>query len=513
MDALVLCYDGEPLREFALDGRALEIGSCPGCDIVVHDPEVSERHLLIQARGGTVVVYDLASRRASERSLPCGEPLALGRFHSLVRVAQAARRRDATGATEPLSSERREHGGIAILIGRGVDARRIAIESAPLSIGTADSSDVVLDDRAVSARHCRIEPWEGGARVRDLGSRNGTYVDGVLVSLANVEPGSTIRVGRTDMRLIAREPALAPNDLIARSPVMQDAIAKAARFARLSFPVLISGESGTGKEGLAHMLHAAGPRAKGPFVAVNAGGMPRSLVESELFGHERGSFTGAAAQHRGVFEQADGGTLFLDEIGELPLDLQARLLRVLETWEVRRVGAERSIAVDVRLVCATHRDLPAMVREGELRQDLYFRIAQLVVQVPPLRERPDDVAALADHFVARAAPELGARRLSREAIARLLEYAWPGNARELRNVVQRAIASCAGTVVSSSDIDAAFRDAGVSIDSEAPPSYAHLVKVVDLHRGNLTSAARALGVPRTTLRDRLRAAHKRDCEE
>src|SRR5690606_12158912 len=157
----------------------------------------------------------------------------------------------------------------------------------------------------------------------------------------------------------------------------------------------------------------------------------------ELFGHERGAFTGANAQHRGVFEQAHGGTLFLDEIGELPLELQARLLRVLETWEVRRIGGESDVRVDVRLVCATHRDLRKMVADGEMRLDLYHRISLLVLPVPPLRDRPGDIEALARHFLSRESEQLGPKRISEPAVARLLAYDWPGNARELRNIVLR----------------------------------------------------------------------------
>ena len=506
MDVLILCYRDEPLREFAVAGAAMEVGRAPGCDIVVHDPDVRDRHLLVQARSGSVLVHELGARRGEWRPLAPNDPLKIGRWHSLVRIPDAPTRpRTFSGATEPLAHDWLRGSGLSLIVGRGSEARRLSLEDAPVSIGSAPDNDLVLRDRAVSGRHCRLEPSERGWRLRDLGSRNGSFVDGVPVTLARIEPGSTIRIGRTDLRLCARN-GKAHGDIVASSPAMRDTLVKVEKYAKLKWPILIGGESGTGKEGIARALHAMGPRASMPFVAINAGGMPRSLVESELFGHEKGAFTGASAEHRGVFEQAHGGTLFLDEIGELPLDLQARLLRVLESWEVRRVGAERAVKVDVRLVCASHRDLRAMVREGTLRKDLYHRIAILVIEVPPLRERPEDIEPLAECFLARDVEQLGPRRFSEPAIARLLAYDWPGNARELRNLVLRAAAGSPGTWISAEDVEQAFREAGCQAGD---PTEAQLERVLEMHRGNLTAAARSLGLARSTLRDRLRIARER----
>ncbi len=514
MNVLVLCYRNEPLREFALEGRTLEVGRAVGCDIVVHDPGVMERHLLLMPRNGTVMVHDLtAGNRSAPRVLPPTEQLPLGRFHSLVRIPDAPTRpRALGGTTEPIASTSAASAKISLVVGRGSEARRVALHGSVTSIGTRAENDIVVSDRAISGWHCRLEPAEDGWRVRDLGSRNGTYVDGVRITLARVEAGSTIRIGRTDLRLVARGDASEspPGGLIARSAAMRDVLSTIQRYAKLSLSVLVMGESGTGKEGIARALHSSGPRANGPFVAINAGGMSPSLVESELFGHERGAFTGAMGQHRGVFEQAHGGTLFFDEIGELPLDLQARLLRVLETWEVRRVGAERAISVDVRLVCATHRDLRKMVADGQFRQDLYYRIAHLVVSVPPLRDRPDDIAALAEHFLERSPEQLGPRRITETAIAALLGYDWPGNVRELRNMVLRAGANCAGPAITPEDVVGAFRETGSARPCEdGEVSAVQLERVLSMHNENLTAAARSLGLPRTTLRDRVKTARKR----
>jgi DNA-binding NtrC family response regulator len=266
--------------------------------------------------------------------------------------------------------------------------------------------------------------------------------------------------------------------------------------------VLIVGESGTGKEGIALALHERSERCGQPFVAVNAGGLTRELVESQLFGHERGAFTGAANRHRGVFEQAQGGTLFLDEIGELPLEQQARLLRVLETGDIRRVGSENPTRVDVRLVCATHRDLRVMVADGTFRQDLFYRVARVVIQVPSLRVRPEDLRALVKRFLSEIARELGPRELSREALQRLLTHEWPGNVRELRNVLSAAATTCSGCI-ELGDIERALERVGGGSNTRELTSEM-IRRALDESSGNQAAAARALGIPRSTLRDRLR---------
>jgi DNA-binding NtrC family response regulator len=285
-------------------------------------------------------------------------------------------------------------------------------------------------------------------------------------------------------------------------------MAEVDRFASLPWPVLIRGETGVGKEHVARALHERGRRRAGPFVPLNGGGLPRELIESELFGHERGAFTGAVQTHRGAFEQAHGGTLFLDEVAELPPDLQTRLLRVLETWQVRRVGSEAARRVDVRLLCATHRDLRALVQEGRFRPDLYYRIHRLVVEVPPLRLRPDDIASLAEHFIQQMESALGERRIEPHAMDRLRGYAWPGNVRELRNVLELAAVDCDGAAIDLAAVDRSLRR--ISEPSAFQPSADSLREALEQYGGNMSAAARALGIPRSTLRDRLRSKPEPD---
>jgi two-component system nitrogen regulation response regulator GlnG len=226
--------------------------------------------------------------------------------------------------------------------------------------------------------------------------------------------------------------------IIGDDPALRSVLVRAARVAPTTMPVLVTGESGTGKELLARALHELGPAPAGPFVAVNCGALPRELAESELFGHERGAFTGAAARRSGWFEEASGGTLVLDEIGELPLELQPKLLRVLESGRLRRVGGSGEATVRVRVVAMTLRDLEGEVARRAFRQDLYYRLAGFHLELPPLRQRRDDIPLLAQHFLRELEPELGSRRLDAAALAALRAAHWVGNVRELRNVVRRA---------------------------------------------------------------------------
>ncbi len=273
--------------------------------------------------------------------------------------------------------------------------------------------------------------------------------------------------------------------------------------APLPAPVLVTGESGVGKELVARALHDRSPRSAGPYVALNAAALPPTLIASELFGHERGAFTGARARRAGLFEQAAGGTLFLDEIGDMPLELQAWLLRVLESGEVRAVGATRARAVDVRIVAATNVDLEQAVRERRFRADLYWRLAVLTIDVPPLRLRREDVAPIAEHILAGLAlPDR--HELALCALQALALHAWPGNVRELRAVILRAVALAGSTRLDARAVVAAIGPKLALATSRGDNRNA-VASALAATRGNVTAAARMVGVPRTTLRDRLRA--------
>ncbi|ABC81902.1 sigma-54 interaction domain-containing protein [Anaeromyxobacter dehalogenans] len=303
--------------------------------------------------------------------------------------------------------------------------------------------------------------------------------------------------------------------VVAESPAMQAVLVRARDFADADAPVVVLGESGTGKEVVARALHASSARGARPFVAVNVAALPAELLESELFGHVKGAFTGATAEKQGLLEAAHGGTLFLDEIGEMPLPLQAKLLRALEDGEVRRVGDTRAFGVDVRFVCATHQDLARLVAEGRFREDLYYRLKVLVLRLPPLRDRPEDVLPLARRFLAEEKrPGPG---FSPEAERRLLAYRWPGNVRELGNVVRYAAAVARGAEIRPEHLPeeltapagpaARGGTAGepAAMATLAEVERAHVLAVLERCGGSQAEAARVLGIGRNTLWRKLKA--------
>jgi DNA-binding NtrC family response regulator len=388
--------------------------------------------------------------------------------------------------------------------------------------GVESETRIAIGDPTVSARHARIEIAEGRARIVDLGSRNGTWLGGARVEAAALTVGACAIVGRSAIALEEIAEAHEPQGIddvlpgaVGRSPAMRALARRVHAYAALSAPTLIRGESGSGKEVVARALHAISPRKNGPFVAINLGALPRELAEGELFGHERGAFTGAMTTRAGVFELADRGTLLLDELGELPLDMQAKLLRVLETGEVRRLGARDGRKVDVRVVAATWAPLDERIAQGTFREDLYHRVAVLMLDVPPLRDRRGDVPAIAQAMLDRHRHELGVRVLSPAAASRLSAEAWPGNVRELRNVIVRAAAHASGDVIEVADVARAL---GPKTTSSPPPprvqtkiEMRNALDLVRAHGGSVAAAARACGLPRETLRDWVRAARKKIC--
>lgn len=340
-----------------------------------------------------------------------------------------------------------------LTVSTGPDAGKTAFSSAErFTLGVGDKNDLVLTDSTVSRIHAEILRGPDGYRVRDLESTNGTFVNGVQVVEAFLPDGGSLRVGSTTLRFaLLRERDQEPihpeprfGRLVGQSVTMRAMFAKLARLAATQATVLIQGESGTGKELVAEALHQQGARAAKPFIILDCGAIPSELVESELFGHEKGAFTGATTERRGAFEAADGGTLFLDEIGELPLQVQPKLLRALERRQIKRVGADQHRTVDVRFIAATHRDLKAAVNRGTFREDLYFRLAVATVHVPALREHVEDLPFLLEHLWNETTRSLGLPPQpyvapSTETLRQLSSVPWEGNVRELRNFVERGL--------------------------------------------------------------------------
>lgn len=407
--------------------------------------------------------------------------------------------------------------------GRRPDWQRFA--QAQLRLGSRDSNDFVVTGQGVSRQHAELVATAHGYLLRDLGSANGTWVNGMRVLEAYLPERAELQLGQARLRFEALDDSEAlPSSensrwqlLLGSSAPMRELFASLEQVAATDATVLIEGESGTGKELVARSIHAASPRAAGPCVVFDCAAVPPNLIESALFGHERGAFTGADRARRGALEEADGGTLFLDELGELPLELQPRLLRALESRQVQPVGSNQARAVDLRVVAATNREMLREVNAGRFREDLYFRLAVVTLQLPALRERPEDIPLLVTHFVERAG-------LDRAKVARLLQGLtpeqwqalqrahWRGNVRELRNAVTRALTLCGDgpldfTLHSSAAAVPEAKAEAPGIDLAAPFSEqkaqlvahferSYLEAQLARHGGNISQAAQAAGLDR-----------------
>jgi transcriptional regulator with PAS, ATPase and Fis domain len=343
------------------------------------------------------------------------------------------------GRTIPLA-------GIDLVVVEGADRGiRAAVSGGITRVGTSASNQLRLSDRAVSRVHCELRLLDRAVRVLDAGSTNGTFAEGVRIFDAELGPGAVFRVGTTAIRLeSANAPTRVPissrdhfGGLLGGSLAMRRVYAVLERLAATDTTALIHGETGTGKELAARAVHEASRRSGGPFVTVDCGAIAETLIESELFGHVRGAFSGAQNDRRGLFEEAHGGTLFLDEIAELPIALQPKLLRVLEAREIRRVGANTSRPIDVRVLAATHRSLAQSVNEGTFREDLYYRLAVVEVELPPLRARREDLVTIAQRFYERYTGT--EEPLTDVLVAAINARSWTGNVRELRNFVERSV--------------------------------------------------------------------------
>jgi DNA-binding NtrC family response regulator len=394
-----------------------------------------------------------------------------------------------------------------------------------LTVGAARGNDLTLRDPTVSQFHLEVRRDRDRIQIHDLGSTNGTLVGPALVRGGGVSvlPGTELGLGETKIRVLDGEVVMVRQgpdrvgDLRGRAPAMRALFQDLAELAHSDAAVLVLGESGTGKELAARALHEIGSRAEGPFVTVDCGALSPQLLASELFGHERGAFTGADRQHIGAFERAHGGTLLLDEIAELDAGSQRALLGVLERRRLRRVGGEREIPIDVRIVAATHADLRACVNAGSFRLDLYYRLAVVLLELPPLRERASDVPLLVEHLLREAGHDGATSEVfDEDTMQRLVAHRWPGNVRELRNVVEATLATgrpprlhvlgqeadeASGDLVGSV-LGMRYRDARARVLAEFEERY--LRDLLSRTEGNVRRAAREARMDRSYLNDLLR---------
>ena len=384
-------------------------------------------------------------------------------------------------------------------------------------IGSHPSSDLVIEDPTVSRFHCELACAGAVVQVRDLGSRNGTFVGRVRVVDATIPDATVLTLGGTEITVeadagLVELPASTRTQfgpLIGASPLMREVFSQLERVAASDATVLVQGETGTGKEGVAAAIHEASARAKRSLIVIDCSAIPANLLESELFGHEAGAFTGATERRIGAFEQASGGTVFLDEIGELPAELQPKLLRVLEAREIRRLGSSAAIKCDLRVIAATHRDLHAEVNRGAFRADLFFRLAVVEIKLPALRDRSADIPILVPHLLRQigASDDLIAELSSAKFLEAIVGAPWPGNVRELRNHLERCVVFRERILPNTPE---APRPTSTSVPAELPYGVArqqaidrferdYVEALLARHEGSVTSAARTAGVNRVYL--------------
>lgn len=431
--------------------------------------------------------------------------------------------------------------------------RELVFDQNVISIGTVADNDVVIEDETVSRHHCRIVQEDDDYVLVDPGSTNGTFINGVRIREAFLAPGLILTVGSTQIQFSPMDEhvEVVPSEsekfgsIVGRSVAMREIFGILEKIAPTTATVVIEGETGTGKEVFAKTIHQMSKRSEAPFIVFDCGAVPESLIESELFGHEKGSFTGAIMTRKGLFEMAHGGTIFLDELGELSLDLQPKLLRVLEQREVRRVGSNKSTPVNVRVIAATNRNLEEEVRAGRFREDLFYRLSVVRLTLPSLRERAEDIPLLVKHFLGQleinkgTEGELRVRQASPAALAALTRYTWPGNVRELVNVVERACSFAEADTMQPDDlpdyitgsgeplrssqemamIDAPGRDQLVELPfKDAKEEWIssferdYILELLKRHHGNISQASREADIDRKYFR-KLMVKHGIDTDQ
>ncbi len=527
---LALQRGNKKLMRQPITESPLRIGRAVDNELRLTDPEISRHHCRIEWRDGALFAVDLSSNGMfvngelrKESQIDVGDRIVIGHWtahvetsidavpmKTVAHTAHATRVLSFDAEKKRITSER-----IEILV-RSPDQgpMRKRISSSEITIGHHAACEVAVADPYVSRRHCNLSISEGQVKLMDLGSTNGTYVGETRVTQIAMPARGSFRIGRSlvNYNLVTEVEEVEPSNstrlgsMVGASRVMRELFSLIERVGPSQATVLITGESGTGKELAARELHRVSGRSRGPFVAANCGAIPANIIESQLFGHERGAFTGAVERMPGLFEQANGGTLFLDEIGEMELPLQTRLLRVLEEKSVRRVGGQEDIPVDFRLICATNRDLAALVKECRFREDLLYRIFVVPIAMPALRERPEDVPLLARHFASSLAAEGRSPAFTDAALSRLALHQWQGNVRELRNTIERTLLLIDHDAIEAEDL--CFVDLDVRVEDDngrlKEQERSYIMDVLRNCKGNLTHAAKQLGIARTTLQAKVK---------
>ncbi len=518
---LELETNGRVVMWRSLEGALMTIGRNPECHLCLPQEEVADVHCVLQWDGEVlsakphaegIVLNDETITETTR--LAVGDRLSLGSVIGVVRF-EVGEELAAAGQTRTLVPEAfRKRSDLLIRLPEAFPGKSWPLDERGLTLGANDSNDIVLTDPYVSGFHARVYMKDGRPMIEDVGSRNGVFLGDQKIQAAEATAGAQIRLGQTVMLVAEQNPEQTTTQagrqsgqMIGKSEPIEKLRKILRRVAGSDIPVLLTGETGTGKEVAATLVAELSPRSGKPLIVINCGALTKDLVESELFGHEKGAFTGANERKVGAFEAANGGTLFLDEIGELPLDMQPKLLRALENSEVRRLGSPKSFHVDVRVIAATNRKLEEEVAAGRFREDLLHRLNIVTVELPPLRRRASDIEELAMHFVSAFSPGNEVVALAPGALEKLKGHVWPGNIRELRNTIQRAVLMRMGDAVEAEDITFApssFEHRAAVSEALTSRTLADLEKeaiTTELirHKGNKKEAAAALGVSRSTI--------------
>jgi DNA-binding NtrC family response regulator len=532
MPELVFFRRGEEVLRFAIDRPRVVLGRGERSDVVIPDPAVSRQQAAVLYDGTQATLEDLSGKGTlvcgadtNRAVLVDGTDIALGQWRAVYRERSSIndaetevgsghtelRQLDAIGPGSETAQVRLRHRSEEVIH---------QLSGNSFTVGSDSSNDLVISDKFISAKHLRITRKGSVFHVVDQQSTNGTFLGSVRLLEGWVPPSTSFRIGETELvieTLSTGNHEGSYQGIIGNDPSVRQLTELIERVAPSSAAVAIFGESGTGKELVARAIHARSNRADRPWVPVNCAAISKELIESELFGHEKGSFTGATNARKGAFEEADGGTLFLDEIGELPLDLQPKLLRALESGEIKRVGASRPMHVDVRVVTASNRDLLLATRSGKFREDLFYRLCVIPLHLAPLRSRPSDIVLLAESFIQTFSPRGQLVRFSPAALQRLVEHPWPGNVRELRNVVHRALLLRQGPTIEENDLSFDQQlnaETGMTIP-ELPRGMSLERMLASLERqivekalrrckNNRERVAKELGIARSTLFKRLK---------
>ncbi len=513
MAILVFSIKDQRLFDFKISSSQVTLGRSDTCDVALPGEGLSRQHCRLEKRGHRWLLTDLSKHgtfidqvRVTRKPLKLGDEFSVGPYTVQLQGAQG-KAPETVAMLAPKQHEFVVACDSEVLVERAIlkvvhgadKGREFVLKQMESSVGQTGSR-IAINDPTLMTEHFAIVVSRGRPMVTP---KNGpVFLDGHrLLCTTPVYPEDVLCVGQSKFSIhvseeVDRQPASDRfGAMIGVSKSMQYVFGRLKVFACHDFPVLIIGESGTGKELAAKGLHEHSQRASGPFVAINCGSIPPNLVESELFGYEKGAFSGATSRHDGAFQQAHRGTLFLDELGELPLATQVKLLRVLESGEVRRVGGKRAEFPDVRIVAATNRSLPKMVKLGTFREDLLFRLQVLSVSIPPLRDRKEDIHPIVEHICQSLSPTCTIDDLAKRIF---WDYNWPGNVRELRNVLSRAFVLGNGKILPEF-IELAAIPTIEGMSDELKNNKMFLQRVLNRCDGNLSKTARELGVPRSTL--------------